>query len=294
MKVIDSRRMKTQLVFIWALLFSIIWSCETYEPPVYSEPEFVNFQDSAKSVREDEGVAKIRVNIGGALNIAPITVEYSVVANDNAVALYTIKDEGTLTIPGGQGYAEIELTPVNNALPDGEKIVEITITNLSGGDYVIGFPGPDRLNGTTKINIIDDDCPLDRSFIAGDAISGALVSETSLEIVDEGDEAQGPFFNEVTIKEHPTNSKVVIIEGFFPVYQGFEGKELQILLDACPEEASIFDSDITYTDQQGTVYRVTPEGTGIFDQETNLLTLELELNAEGGLSFGTWRFTYKK
>jgi hypothetical protein len=281
---------------IYFCLFFLVaaWSCETYEPPAYTEPEFINFEDSASSVREDEGTALIRVNVGGALNISPVTIQYTVTANDNAVALYNIKDEGTLTIPGGQGYADIELTPVNNALPDGEKLVELTIINLNGGDYVIGFPGPDKLNSTTKINIIDDDCPLDRSFIAGDAISGALVSETSVEIVEEGEEADGPFFSEVTIKEHPTNSKVIIIEGFFPVYQGFEGTELQVLLDACPSEASIFDSDITYTDQQGTVYRVTPEGSGLFDQETNLLTLELELNAEGGLSFGTWKFTYKK
>ncbi|HEX5171478.1 MAG TPA: hypothetical protein VFW11_20010 [Cyclobacteriaceae bacterium] len=285
--------MKSVVYFLFFFII-VVWSCETYEPPAYSEPEFVNFQDSASSVREDEGTAKIRVNIGGPLNVGPITVQYSVVANDNAVALYNIKDEGTLTIPGGQGYAEIELTPVNNALPDGEKIVELTIITLNGGNYVIGFPGPDKLNSTTKIKIIDDDCPLDRSFIAGDAISGALVSETSLEIVEEGEDPQGPFFNDVTIKEHPTNTKVIIIEGFFPVYQGFDGKELQILLDACPGEASVYSSDITYTDQQGTVYEVTPEGSGIFDQETNLLTLELELNAEGGLSFGKWKFTYKK
>jgi hypothetical protein len=282
------------VIYFCLFLLAAAWSCETYEPPAYSEPEFINFEDSASSVREDEGTALIRVNVGGAVNISPVTIQYTVTANDNAVALYNIKDEGTLTIPGGQGYADIELTPVNNALPDGEKLVELTIINLNGGDYVIGFPGPDKLNSTTKVNIIDDDCPLDRSFIAGDAISGALVSETSTEIVEEGEEADGPFFSEVTIKEHPTNSKVIIIEGFFPVYQGFEGTELQVLLDACPSEASIFDSDITYTDQQGTVYRVTPEGSGLFDQETNLLTLELELNAEGGLSFGTWKFTYKK
>lgn len=278
-------------IIAWCLL--LIVSCETVEPPYYTGPEFINFERRDINIREDGGMAKIRVNIGGKLNTAPVSVTYSVTANDNAVALYTIKDEGSLTIPSGAGFADIEITPIDNAIPDGEKIVELTITSISGGNYTIGFPGPEGLNSTIRIRIIDDDCPLDRAFISGGLI-GQDVSETSEEIVGDGEVGDGPFFRNVTIRDHPTNSKVIIIEGFFPVYTGFEGRRLEIYLDACPEEAEIFDYDIVYTDQQARQYQIIPAGTGTFNQEIGLLTLELELTAQGAGSFGEWKFTYKK
>lgn len=260
-------------------------ACDTYEPPLYDGPEFVNFEQREIRIREDEGVAGIRVNVGGARTTGPITVQYTVKPNDNAVALYGIKNEGSLTIPGGENFAEIEITPVDNLIPDGEKIVELTIISLNNVNYDIGFPGPDALNRTITVRIIDDDCPLDRSFITG------TVVETSDDIVEEGEDPDEnpPRFNTVSITEDPNDNKGIIIADFW----GLSGSILKLKLDACPQEVTISDYDIIYDDPQGGPLQVTPVGTGVFNPASNILTLELELNVSLG-TFGKYKFTYKK
>jgi len=260
-------------------------SCDTYEPPLYDGPEFVNFEQRETTIREGEGAAKIRVNVGGARTIGPVTVQYTVKPNDNAVELYEIENEGSLTISGGENFAEIEITPIDNAIPDGDKIVELTIISLNNVNYNIGFPGPDALNATIAVKIIDDDCPLDRSFITG------TVVETSDDIVEEGEDPaeNPPRFNTVSITEDPNDSKGIIIADFW----GLSGSTLRLKLDACPQEVTISGSDITYDDPQEGPLKVTPTGTGVFDPASNILTLELELEVSLG-TFGEYKFTYKK
>lgn len=269
---------------IWGLILLGV-SCDTYEPPLYDGPEFVNFEQRETTVREDEGAAKVRVNIGGARTIGPVSIQYTVKPNDNAVALYTIENEGSLTIAGGESFAEIELTPVDNNIADGEKIVELTIISVNNVNYNIGFPGPDALNRTIAVKIIDDDCPLDRSFITG------TIVETSDDIVEEGEDPDEfpPMFNTVSITEDPNDSKGIVIADFW----GLSGSTLHLRLDACPQEVTISGHNIIYDDPQEGPLQVTPTGTGVFDPASNILTLELTLDVSLG-SFGDYKFTYKK
>lgn len=266
-------------------LILMVAACDTYEPPVYDGPEFVNFEERETIIREGEGEALIKVNIGGARTIGPVSIQYTVKPNDNAVALYSIEDEGSLTIPGGESSAEIKITPLDNAIPDGEKIVELTIISINNVNYNIGFPGPDRLNATIAIKIIDDDCPLDRSFITG------TIVETSDDIVEEGEDPDEnpPIFNTVSISEDPNDSKGIIISDFW----GFSGSTLNLRLDACPQEVTITGHNIIFDDPQEGPLQVTPVGSGVFDPASNILTLELELNVSLG-TFGKFKFTYKK
>jgi len=260
-------------------------ACDTYEPPYYDGPEFVNFEERETTIREGEGEAHIKVNIGGARTIGPVTIQYTVKPNDNAVALYSIENEGSLTIPGGENSAVIKITPLDNALQDGEKIVELTIISVNNVNYTIGFPGPDRLNSTITIKIIDDDCPLDRSFITG------TVVETSDDIVEGGEDPDEfpPMFQTVSITEDPNDSKGIIISDFW----GLSGSTLHLRLDACPREVTITGHDIIYNDQQEGPLRVTPVGTGVFDPDSRILTMELDLNVPQG-TFGKFKFIYKK
>lgn len=260
-------------------------SCDTYEPPLYEGPEFVNFEQREVTIREGDGTSMIRVNIGGARTIGPVTIQYTVKPNDNAIALYTIEDEGSLTIPGGENFAKIAITPKDNALDDGEKIVELAIISVNNVNYNIGFPGPDALNAKVSVKIIDDDCPLDRSFITG------TVVETSDDIVeeDEDPDENPPRFSTVSITEDPNDSKGIVIADFW----GLSGSTLKVRLDACPQEATISAHNIIYDDPQEGPLQVTPVGTGVFDPASNILTLELELNVSLG-TFGKYKFTYKK
>lgn len=271
--------------FAIAGLFLLGVSCDTYEPPLYEDPEFVNFEQREVTIREGDGTSMIRVNIGGARTLGPVTIQYTVKPNDNAIALYTIEDEGSLTIPGGENFAEIAITPEDNAFDDGEKIVELAIISVNNVNYHIGFPGPDALNAKVIVKIIDDDCPLDRSFITGTLV------ETSDDIVEEGEDPDEnpPRFSTVSITEDPTDSKGIIIADFW----GLSGSTLNLRLDACPQEVTISGHNIIYDDPQEGPLQVTPVGTGVFDPASNILTLELELNVSLG-TFGKFKFTYKK
>lgn len=267
------------------ILVLLAAACDTYEPPQYEGPEFVNFEEREIIIREGEGEALVKVNIGGARTIGPVSIQYTAKPNDNAVALYSIEDEGSLTIPGGESSATIKITPLDNAIPDGEKTVALEIISVNNVNYNIGFPGPDRLNATTTVKIIDDDCPLDRSFITG------TIVETSDDIVEEGEDPDEnpPMFNTVSITEDPNDTKGIIISDFW----GFSGSTLNLKLDACPREVTITDHNIIYDDPQEGPLRVTPVGTGVFDPDSRILTLELELNVSLG-TFGKFKFTYKK
>ncbi|MFO7256377.1 MAG: hypothetical protein DIU61_001705 [Bacteroidota bacterium] len=268
-------------------LVMMVASCDTYEPPKYEGPEFVHFEEREVIVREEEGEVPIIVNIGGVRPLGPVTIQYTVAPNDAAVDLYTIKDEGTLTIPGGENSGAIQFTPEDNPFMDGEKIVELTIISVSNSNYTIGFPGPDRLNATTTIKIIDDDCPLDRGFIVTD--ENGSVTETFDRIVEEGETDDPPITEPVTISIDPNDPKGIIIYDFWAI----EGATLKLRLDACPREVTITDHDIVYVDQEQGPLRVTPEGSGVFDPESGILTLELELNVSLG-TFGKYKFIYKK
>jgi hypothetical protein len=268
-------------------LVLMVASCDTYEPPKYEGPEFVHFEKREVILREEEGQAPIIVNIGGVRPLGPVTIQYIVTPNDAAVGLYTIENEGTLTIPGGENAGAILFEPEDNPFMDGEKIVELTIISVSNPNYTIGFPGPDRLNSTTTIKIIDDDCPLDRGFIVTD--QNGSVTETFNRIVEEGEADEPAITEPVTISIDPADPKGIIIYDFWAI----EGSTLKLRLDACPREVTIADHDIVYVDQEQGPLRVTPVGSGVFDPESGILTMELELNVSLG-TFGKYKFIYKK
>src|SRR5690606_39958216 len=108
----------------------------------------------------------------------------------------TIVDGGTLTVPVCENSGAIIFEPEDNPFMDGEKIVELTIISVSNSNYSIGFPGPDRLNATTTVEIIDDDCPLDRGFIVTDQNGSG--TETFDRLVEEGGTDDPPSTEPIT------------------------------------------------------------------------------------------------
>src|SRR5690606_27912996 len=236
---------------------------------------------------EEEGEVPIIVNIGGVRPLGPVTIQYTVKPNDAAVDLYTIENEGTLTIPGGENSGAIIFEPEDNPFMDGEKIVELTIISVSNSNYTIGFPGPDRLNATTTVKIIDDDCPLDRGFIVTD--QNGSVTETYDLLVEEGETDQPTITEPVTISIDPNDPKGIIISDFWFI----EGSTLKLRLDACPREVTITDHDIVYVDEEQAVLRVTRVGPGVFDQESGIVTMELEWNV-AVRTIRKYKFFYNK
>src|SRR5690606_2561667 len=115
----------------------------------------------------------------------------------------------------------------------------------------------DALNTTVAVKIIDDDCPLDRSFITG------TILETSDDIVEEGEDPDEfpPRINPVKITADSVDSKGIIITDFW----GLSGSTLKLKLDACPQEVTISGHNIIYNDDQEGPLQVTPTGTGVFD-----------------------------
>jgi hypothetical protein len=143
---------------IACLIAFVAVSCDTEEPDTYSGDFFINFETTSLSVDEDEGTIEVPIVLGAPASSEAVTINYTVTPNDNAVGLYSIENEGTLTIPANANRASISISVEDNGIFDGEKQLSFTITQVTG-NYTIGFPGPDKLNSSFTLEIVDNDCP---------------------------------------------------------------------------------------------------------------------------------------
>ncbi len=144
---------------IFVMLFFAVIACETITPEPYNGKFFMAFETPELAVDEDEGTIEIPVLMGATKSDTDVTINYEVTSNDNAVGLYTIESEGTVTVPAGETIGYIVLTPTDNSIFDGEKTLTFTLTGSSRSDLIIGFDGPDKLNSTLSVTINDNDCP---------------------------------------------------------------------------------------------------------------------------------------
>lgn len=73
---------------------------------------------------------------------------------------YTVvNSSNSLSFNEGNGYKDvIQIQPIDNAdVSTSPRDITITLTNPTGGSA--GFPGPDALNSTYQLTLIEDDCP---------------------------------------------------------------------------------------------------------------------------------------
>lgn len=151
---------------IFALTALFLTSCSEVEEPnlglnnswlQYDKAAYVTSEASAETI-------KIPVLLAGSSNPNGVDVNFTVTTTASASA-YTISPaNGVLNIPAGKFVGYIEVTPVNNT-----AIAEDVVLNFSFAEntVAVGLAGQGRENMTTKLTIIEDDCPYDINEFIG-------------------------------------------------------------------------------------------------------------------------------
>jgi len=126
----------------------------------YTGDSFYRFAAESGSVSENN-TAPVEVEVfysvsGGGSGSVDFSVGGDLVEGTD----YTVANSSnSLSFNEGNGYKDvIQIQPIDNAdVSTSPRTITITLTNPSGGSA--GFPGPDALNSSYELTIIEDDCP---------------------------------------------------------------------------------------------------------------------------------------
>jgi len=150
---------------IFALAALFLTSCsDVEEPNLGLKNQWLQFDKADYAISEAAGTTvKIPVLLAGNSNANGLDVKFNVASNSPTA--YTISpSNGVLRIEPGKFVAYIEVTPINNDLIESDVVLD-----FSFGDNAvsIGLAGENRENKTTKLTIIEDDCPFDVNEFVG-------------------------------------------------------------------------------------------------------------------------------
>ncbi len=190
-------------IFIFSILLGAFMSCEEEDKNVYEGESYISFGKTTSSSALESTTAPITITAYASIpNLQnDITVDFSISSDNATSANYTVLDNKTSFSFGVDKYTDqIQILPIDNFDEDGEKSINITLTNSSGG-YTLGLPGPDAHSNTYVVTIQDDDCAFSLQEL-GDATWSGVDSAP-------GSQA-GPNASQITTSFDGTN---LLIEG---------------------------------------------------------------------------------
>jgi hypothetical protein len=189
------------LIYITVIAFFAI-SCDendtVFTPLSYPEDAFVAFEDASPItvLESNEAPIEIIVNHANTLENATtaVTVDYTITSETAVKGVhYTIVGEANkLTFAPGELNAKIIIVPIDNLMEDGNKVLNITLTNSS---VAIGLPGPDAFNKSIVVTLTDDDCAFTFADLDGISWIGT----------DNASGSQGPNATKITTAFDGTN-----------------------------------------------------------------------------------------
>jgi len=177
--------LKIKTLLILGLVF-VMTGCfdefgTTFEGPFHAR--FTN--TSGNGAENDPNPVSVSVHFAGPQQSGAITVQYSMEGTAVEGVDFTVNGTiGTLDIPAGESFGEVNLSMINNDVEDGDKTVTFTITSVSGG-----FEAGHGLVGKTfDFTIADDDCSPNiagtwtavSDFCQGDGAGGCGSGQISL------------------------------------------------------------------------------------------------------------------
>lgn len=147
------------LAFSLLCLVFVMTSCSEEEQQVYTGGDNFHFLDVTSSVDEASATA------------VPIPVVFTKTTPKAGSVTFTITSENAienvdyvvlntsnvLDYTADQYTDTINIRPIDNGILDGNKILTISFASAS---ETTGWPGPDALNSTHELTILDDDCSL--------------------------------------------------------------------------------------------------------------------------------------
>lgn len=137
------------------------------ERSFYKGGEWVNFSSQTANVSEANeadgiDITLVRSSADEALTVTLAVESENLDTGEDASSDFSVNPSSLeVTFDAGEYETDITVLPVNNNAADGDKLVTISIASVSNSDINIGYEGPDALNSSVDLTIIDDDCPLD-------------------------------------------------------------------------------------------------------------------------------------
>lgn len=189
------------LIYITVIAFFAI-SCDENEtvftPLSFPEDAFIAFEDASSITVLESDTAPIEIIVNYANTIqnatAPVTVDYTITSETAIEGVhYTISgDANKLTFAPGELNAKIIIIPIDNLMEDGNKVLNIALTNSS---VSVGLPGPDAFNKSIVVTLTDDDCAFTFADLDGISWIGT----------DNATGTQGPNPTQITTAFNGTN-----------------------------------------------------------------------------------------
>ncbi|MEQ9403065.1 MAG: hypothetical protein RIM99_05725 [Cyclobacteriaceae bacterium] len=157
---------------LYVILFAIALmtvSCTETETEAVFNGSFVAFNaGTAGTLESSTDQLALPITMAGPLLTTDLVVDFTVSIENGTESDYTLSNTtGSLTIPAGEVADTIWITPVDNFVEDGAKVVTITLSGANES-VTLGLPGPDANNKSIVVTLSDDDCAFDINAFAGD------------------------------------------------------------------------------------------------------------------------------
>lgn len=147
--------------------FLLVTSCEKNEDPTIDYGEgYVQLNASTGTLSEDSSEPIVTTILLGNDGTNPngVTVNFTVTSSDDS--RFTVSPSGgSIEIPAGEFSADIEITPVDNVIADGD--VQVVLELSTSSDLPIGIAGQGLVAISRTITLVDDDCPVDSDAFVG-------------------------------------------------------------------------------------------------------------------------------
>jgi hypothetical protein len=189
------------LIYVTVIAFFAV-SCDendtVFTPLSFPEDAFIAFEDASPITVLESNTAPIEIIVNHANTLAnattAVTVDYTITSETAVKGVhYTIAGEtNKLTFAPGELNAKIIIIPIDNLMEDGNKVLNITLTNSL---VAVGLPGPDALNKSIVVTLTDDDCAFTFADLDGISWIGT----------DNASGTQGPNPTQITTAFNGTN-----------------------------------------------------------------------------------------
>lgn len=151
------------------IILLLLNSCESRIDHEYDGGWYVAFEKATIKDKESTDQIKIPVILADNGRKDQVTVDFQLEPADGVTEgtdFELLNESNTLTFEPGVGIQYIIIKPIDNLNPENNKSIQISITSNSK-NLPIGFTGPDALNSSCEVIIMDDDCPLVKGVFDG-------------------------------------------------------------------------------------------------------------------------------
>jgi len=170
---ITTKKKIMKKVYLMLSCLALAFSCEDIDQinGDLASTQWLQFENATQSSGENEGAILVPVIYASEANDTDIDVSFTYTAD--ATEGFTVEPaNGIVTIPAGEFYGYITVTPVDDIIAGDNIVLDFSIEGNT--DYNLGIAGDGVYNVHSIVTIVEDDCPID---LAADWVGNYSVVE---------------------------------------------------------------------------------------------------------------------